>query len=313
LLYLQNVVPFVPDDSITIDELRVPVGLSASDVQFYTRFMGLDRVASARGLSVLDMLLQVGADALAGVDRSRVRYLIHAHTIQLISPPAFRLVGSLRDKLGLGGARSFAMAHQNCVTGLYALRVAEALLSAEPPGSLALILAGEKVCGPDMRQIPRTTVLGDAAAACVVGLDGPGDRVLSLAQRTLGRFHESFTMSARLQQEYKQAYIPAMASVMREAVDAAGLGMDEISLVLPHNVNRYIWAGTARYLGLPLDRVYLDNIPKTGHCFCADPFVNLSTARAEGAVKPGDTVLLVAAGLGATFCAAAVRTAGEEH
>ncbi len=48
-----------------------------------------------------------------------------------------------------------------------------------------------------------------------------------------------------------------------------------LDLVLPHNVNRYSWSTTARLLGLPLDRIYLENVPKTGHCFCADPFINL--------------------------------------
>nr|WP_273944356.1 3-oxoacyl-[acyl-carrier-protein] synthase III C-terminal domain-containing protein [Kutzneria chonburiensis] len=99
---------------------------------------------------------------------------------------------------------------------------------------------------------------------------------------------------------------------MRDAVQDAGITLDDVSLVLPHNVNRFSWSETARLLGLPLTRIYLENIPRMGHCFSADPFVNLATARAEGATTPGDTVLLASAGQGGTFAAAVVRT-GEDH
>ena len=121
-------------------------------------------------------------------------------------------------------------------------------------------------------------------------------------------------MTPELQGRYHESYVPALASVMRDAVQDAGLAIEDVSLVLPHNVNRFSWSETARLLGIPLARIYLDNIPRMGHCFAADPFVNLATARAEGATKPGDTVLLASAGQGGTFAAAVVRIGtGEGH
>lgn len=309
-LRLRAVVPYVPPGRIAVPDLQGPLGLSAGDIRLLTRFLGLDRIADAGQLTVADLLLYAGEGALAGTDRSRVAYLVHTHTAQ-VAPSNMRLIGSLRRKLGLDEARAFDMSHQSCVTGLYALRVLEALLRAEPPGSTALLLAGEKVFSPAMRLLPRATILGDAAAACLVALDGPGDTVLSVAHRTLGEFHRAQNMPPDLHARYRDVYSPTLAAVMQEAVLAAGLTMDQIRLVLPHNVNRYSWSVTARHLSLPLDRVYLENVPKTGHCFCADPFVNLASARAEGAVRPGDVLLMASAGEGGTFAAVALR-AGEE-
>lgn len=312
MLYLRKVVPFVPAESVTVDSLRGPLGLSAKEVRLLTRFLGLDRIASAGTVSVLDMLLACGNEALAGTDRALVRYLVHAHTLQHIVPPALRHIDALRDKLGLDEARSFTMSHQSCATGLYALKVAETLLRAEPVRGTALVMIGEKSLSPVIRHIPNTTVLGDAAVASLVGLDGPGDAVLAVTCRTLGEFYEAADMSPELHARYAQTYIPTLASVIREAVGDAGLTLADISLVLPHNVNRNSWSQVARLLGFPLTRIYLDNVSKLGHCFAADPLLNLSTARAEAATKPGDVVLMVAAGQGGTFATTVIRVGGDE-
>ncbi|GAA4989170.1 3-oxoacyl-[acyl-carrier-protein] synthase III C-terminal domain-containing protein [Kitasatospora paranensis] len=313
MLHLRKVVPFVPEHSTAIADMRDALGVADSEIRLLTRFLGLERIVTAEGLTTLDMLLALGQEALAGADRSLVRYLIHAHTVQHVAPPALRWMDVLRDKLGLAEAAAFSMSHQGCVIGLSALRAAEALLGTEPAGSTALILIGEKALSPVMQHIPGTSVLGDATAGVLVALDGPGDVLLSTAHRTLGEFHRARHMSEELAQRYTQAYTPTLASVMVEAVHSAGLEIGEIDLVLPHNVNRYSWTATARRLGLPLERVYLENVPTMGHCFCADPFVNLSTARAENAVRPGETVLMVSAGQGGTFAAAVARTAAREE
>lgn len=315
MLHLRRVVPFVPDGRIAVESLRESLRLSAKEILLLTRFLGLDQIATAGKVSVPDMLRSTGTAALAGVDRSLVRYLVHAHTVPHIVPPGMRHLDWLRDKLGLDQARAFTMSHQSCATGLYALKVAEVLLRAEPAGSTALILIGEKVLSPVISHIPSTTVLGDAGAASLVGLGGPGDAVLAVIQRTLGEFHQAGEMPPELRERYRHCYAPTLAAVMREAAARAGLTMDDISLVLPHNVNRYSWSTAARLLGIPLDRVYLDNVPRTGHCFCADPFINLASARAQAVTKPGDTVLLVSAGWAGSFGAVVVRIAreGESH
>ncbi|MEU0128137.1 MULTISPECIES: ketoacyl-ACP synthase III family protein [unclassified Streptomyces] len=313
MLYLRKVVPFVPEHSAAIPDLREQLEISRSEVRLLTRFLGLDRIVVAEGLSTLDMLLAIGQEALAETDRSQVRYLIHAHTVQHLAPPGLRWMDVLRAKFGLDGATAFSMSHQGCAIGLSALKVAESLLAGEPAGSTALVLIGEKALSSVMQHLPGTSVLGDATAGVVVGLDGPGDALLSVAHRTCGEFHQAMNMPPDLQHRYRLAYSPELAAVMLDAIDAAGLGLDEIDLVLPHNVNRYSWTTTARRLGLPLDRIYLENVPKTGHCFCADPFMNLSTARAEGVVRPGANVLMVSAGQGGTFAAAVARTStGQE-
>jgi hypothetical protein len=47
----------------------------------------------------------------------------------------------------------------------------------------------------------------------------------------------------------------------------------------------------------------LDNVPVTGHAFCADAFINYETAAQRGLLRHGDRYIIAAAGLGATFSA----------
>lgn len=85
----------------------------------------------------------------------------------------------------------------------------------------------------------------------------------------------------------------------------AGLTLDDIRVVLPHNVNVVTWQRMCLLLKFPLDRVLLDNIPTSGHVFCADVFANYKTACERGLLQPGDRYLAAAvgAGGGATFAA----------
>jgi len=76
-------------------------------------------------------------------------------------------------------------------------------------------------------------------------------------------------------------------------------------VILPHNVNLVTWQRMCLLLGIPRDRVLLDNIGANGHVFCADMFINYTTACERGLLRPGDRYLAAAvgAGGGATFAA----------
>jgi 3-oxoacyl-[acyl-carrier-protein] synthase-3 len=144
-------------------------------------------------------------------------------------------------------------------------------------------------------------------AACLVGSDGPTDRVLSYAASIRGEFNgrldELPDMAARFEKEYPAS----LAEAMSTAADQAGVSVGELSLVLPHNVNALSWQRLCRRISFPVSRVLLDNVPTTGHAFCADSFINYVTAMERGLLRSGDRYLIAAAGLGATFSAMVVE------
>jgi 3-oxoacyl-[acyl-carrier-protein] synthase III len=309
--YLERVSAFVPESSMTVRELCGLLHMTDGQHRLLTRFLGLDRIAVADNLELPDMLIAACEGVLAGIDRDQVGFLIHAHTMQHVAVAHPHLLTELRRRLGLPNASAFSLSHINCVAGLYGLHLARYLLAGAPPGVKILIVTGDRAPAHQARLIPDTTIQGDGAAACLVGHGPRGHRVLGRALRVLGRFYQCLDCPESLMNEYRLIYGDALAGVMREAADAAGCDPADISLVLPHNVNRLSWGRISRKAGIPAARVYLDNLPKFGHCYSSDPFINLMTARSSGLVKPGELVMLATAGMGAAF-AATVLELGEE-
>jgi len=297
----------VPESSISVDELREPLGLTQGQVLLFTRFLGLERVASAPDVDLTTLLTRAGEEALRGVDRGDVRYLVHAHTMQHAAPPSERVLEQVRNALGLGNATTLGISHQNCVIGLYAIQLARCLLLSARPGEKVLVVTGDKILSRSIHLIPETTIMGEAAAAFLLGHSRRGDRIIGSATRFIGRFYQCLDCPDDLKLEYKHIYLDAFADVMRQALAGSGIAAADLAAVLPHNVNRLSWKKIAHDLGVPTDRVYLDNVPKLGHCFSSDPFINLATARASGRVGPGDLVLMASAGLGASFAATVIQ------
>jgi 3-oxoacyl-[acyl-carrier-protein] synthase III len=307
---LEAVSVYLPPARIPIETLAGPLGLTDMQVKLFRRFHGLREVGRDPDASLYDLLMKAatGLDALRGQEH-RVRYVLYARTMPVIGPYPVNPLHEVCRALGLGHALAFTVTHQSCASGLLAIDMAGRLLAAEPAGGqdgqqgpLALVLAGEKAFTREAQVFADTTIFGEGASACLVSAFGARDRMLAYASSVRGEFDsDTGANDARLQREYR----PSLAEVMRQALDEAGLTLDDIRVVLPHNVNLVTWQRMCLLLKFPRDRVVLDNIATSGHVFCADVFVNYQTACERGLLQPGDRYLAAAvgAGGGATFAA----------
>jgi 3-oxoacyl-[acyl-carrier-protein] synthase-3 len=118
-----------------------------------------------------------------------------------------------------------------------------------------------------------------------------------------GEFDGRLAEDPDLLQRYQRAYPELLAETVYTALHSAKTDLEQISLILPHNVNRISWRMFCKRIGYPLERVLLDNVPELGHSFAADAFINLRTATDHGLLKPGDRYLVAAAGVGGAFSA----------
>ncbi|GAA4873085.1 3-oxoacyl-[acyl-carrier-protein] synthase III C-terminal domain-containing protein [Kitasatospora terrestris] len=302
---LEAVAVHLPPVARPIEELGEELGLSDRQVKLFRRFHGLDQVRLDPDGDLTD-LLEGAATALTALRgrEHRVRYVLHARSMPIAAPYPHNPLHELLGRLGLEHARAFTVTHHACAGSLLAIDVAGRLLAAEPdPEALALILAGEKTFTRDARLVPETALFGEGAAACLVRAEGERDRVLSYAVDLRGEFDGRLAEDPDLLARYQRDYPDAVVGVMRAALDEAGETWDSIRLLLPHNVNQVSWKRICRTVGLPLDRVVLENVPAVGHSFTADVFLNHHTATTRGLLHPGDRYLVAAAGLGATFAA----------
>ena len=321
---LEAVSVYLPPARIPIESLAGSLGLTDMQVKLFRRFHGLREVSRDPDGSLYDLLMKAaaGLDALRGREH-RVRYVLYARAMPVVAPYPVNPLHEVCRALGLGHALAFTITHQSCASGLQAIDVAGRLLAADAAdaantagtagtagtadgpggqGPLALILAGEKAFTRAAQMFVDTTVFGEGASACLVSAFGARDRLLAYASSVRGEFDSATGENgARLQREYR----PSLAEVMRQALDEAGLTLDDIRVVLPHNVNLVTWQRMCTLLKFPRDRVLLDNIAASGHVFCADMFANYTTACERGLLQPGDRYLAAAvgAGGGATFAA----------
>lgn len=295
---------YLPADRVPIEEPAERLGLSAMQVKIFRRYHRLGEVARDPHGGLLDLLrgAVAGLDALRGREH-RVRYVLHARTFPTVVPHPHSPVRELCEEIGLGHAAVFAVGHHACASGLLAVETAGRLLDADgDPGSLALVLAGEKVFTGEAQLVPGTSFFGEGASACLVAASGERDRLLSYATDLRGEFD---TDAEDVALEFQRVYADALAEAIQAAVARAGLTTDAIGLILPHNVNRVAWHQVCRTLGYPRERVVLDNVTSAGHVFCADTFINYGTALRRGLLRPGEPYVMAAAGAGrgATFSA----------
>ncbi|HEV2373011.1 MAG TPA: 3-oxoacyl-[acyl-carrier-protein] synthase III C-terminal domain-containing protein [Streptosporangiaceae bacterium] len=302
---LAGVATYLPEQRFTIEDLAGPLGLTPMQVKLFRRFHGLDEVRRDPDGTLADLLTSAaaGLTGLAGQEH-RVRYVIHARSMAVVAPYPHNPLHEVCRALGLGHATAFTVSHHACATGLLALDMAGRLLAGDGDAdALALVLTGEKAFTRDAQLVPETSVFGEGAAACLVRAGGDQDRLLAYAVNTQGEFDGRLEDDPELLGRYQREYPGWLAAAVTAALSQAGTGLDEVSLILPHNVNAVSWRKLCRRTGFPVERVLLDNVPVTGHTFCADGFFNYQTALRRGLLRPGDRYLMAAAGLGATFSA----------
>jgi 3-oxoacyl-[acyl-carrier-protein] synthase-3 len=98
--------------------------------------------------------------------------------------------------------------------------------------------------------------------------------------------------------------VESTGSVLRKA----NLTKADIAFLIPHQANKRIIDATARYLGLPDDKVVI-NISEYGNTSAASIPMALSETVRTGRVEPGDLIVFVAFGGGLSWGAVAWRWA----
>ena len=104
---------------------------------------------------------------------------------------------------------------------------------------------------------------------------------------------------------YKQA-VTAMLSAAQKALDQAGLRIEDISCVIPHQANLRIIEAIASRLGIPLEKFYV-NLDKYGNTSAAAVAIALDEANRSGRIKVGDYVLMVVFGGGLTWASTVIE------
>lgn len=316
---LVEVACHIPEQSESLAEASVRLGISRFEQRMFEKFFGLREIRVASERTYADRLVDA-ALKLQGLrgNESRVVYFIAARTFRAVATPSEAPVHEAADRLGLRNAITFSVTEHACSSGLLALWTAGWLLRDEDPEALALIVTGEPTPLPNF-YLPQVTIMGDSTAACLIRAGDGRDRLLSYAFQMSTGLDEILEMavsrspgsedvireysSTSSVDEFAKDYTEKVVEVIREAVADAGITLDQVSLILPPNINRISWVRICRQLRYPAGSVLLDNISVTGHCYTADSFINYTEALRQGLLRSGEYYIMVSVGMGGGFAA----------
>lgn len=228
----------------------------------------------------------------------------------------------VQAKLGLTDGVAFDV-HAVCSGFLYALTVADAMIRAGS-AKRALVIGAETFSRIlDWEDRTTCVLFGDGAGAVVLEAtpcSGSTQDAGILATRlhSDGRHNDLLYVDGgpsttgtvgKLRMKGKEVFrhaVANLASVVGEVLEAAQLAPEDVSWVIPHQANKRILEGTAKKLGISLDRVVI-TVEDHANTSAASVPLALDQAVRDGRVKPGDLLLLEAMGGGFTWGAAAVR------
>jgi 3-oxoacyl-[acyl-carrier-protein] synthase-3 len=233
----------------------------------------------------------------------------------------------LQALLGAEKAAAFDISAA-CPGFIFATGVAEGLI-ASGQSEIVLVVGAEKLSTITDFQDRSTGILfGDGAGAAIIrratGTDGRG--ILSTFLKSDGKLapllyrpgggaidpisekvvcERSHYMKMAGREVFKAAVL-TMAEACDEALRRAGVSAAEVDLLIPHQANIRIIEATAKHAGMSMDKVMV-NVDRYGNTSSASIPLALDQAIAEGRVRSGSLLLLVAFGAGFTWGSSVIR------
>ena len=256
----------------------------------------------------------------AGVDTASIDLIVLATATPDQTFPA--TATTVQSNLGCRGGIAFDVAAV-CSGFLYALGVADSMLRTGM-ASRALVIGAETFSRIlDWEDRTTCVLFGDGAGAIVLearedagaqeprGIlatrlhaDGAHNQLLFVdgGPSTTGTVGK---LRMKGNQVFKHA-VTNLADVLREVLDETGTDPSQVDWVVPHQANARIIEGTARKLGLPMERVVM-TVGQHANTSAASVPLALDQAVRDGRIKEGDLVVLEAMGGGFTWGASLIR------
>ena len=306
---------YVPERVVTNAELAQVA--DTSDEWIRTRSGIRERRFVGEGETTSTMSTAAARAALdkAGLDANDLDLiLIATSSPDHLTPP---VSSQVQHALGADGVGAMQIV-VGCTGFVYSLVVAQQFIATG--ACKTVLVVGAELISRWLKPEDRSTyvLFGDGAAAVilqatdepagilghVLGSDGSGaahiivpaggvaipptcETVDDVAIRMNGR--EVFKFATRI-----------MGRALREALDQAGLTVDDIDLFIPHQANARIIEYAAQEAGLPMEKVMM-NVDRYGNTSAASVPIALCEAFDTGRIRPGDTLAMVAFGAGLTW------------
>lgn len=322
---------FVPENVVTNDDLAKVIDTNDAWIQERTGIKERHHIKKGDGNTTATMGAKAAKIALerAKIDKDEIELIVFA----TLSPDYYFPGAGVQVQEILDIKTCPALDVRNQCSGfIYALSVADQFIKTGMYKNVLVIGSENHSGGLDFTTRGRSVsvIFGDGAGAAVLTrsdhnsqgilsthLHSEGKHALELSLKGPSTMHWVPEIIAENPQEdipyypymngqfvFKHAVV-RFSEVINEGLEANGLSVDDIDLLIPHQANLRISQFIQHKFKLNDDQVF-NNIQKYGNTTAASIPIALTEAWEEGKVKEGDTIVLAAFGSGFTWGSAII-------
>jgi len=314
----------LPEEVLT--NARLEQMVDTSDEWILSRTGIRERRIAASDEAASDLGTRAACHALeaAGVDSRDVDVIICATITPDMPSPATACF--IQHKLGADRAWAFDISAA-CSGFVYGMEIARSMIAAG--SARRVLLIGTEVLSRivDYRDRSTCILFGDGAGAVVmepardprygvlasrmyadgsgwemINVPGGGSRTPASERSVRERMH-FFRMQGR---NLFKFVVRVMPDMVRELLAESDRSIDDIRIIIPHQVNYRIFKAAAERLGIPTDRIFM-NLDRVGNTTAASVPIALDEVVRDRRLDPGDFVLFLGFGAGLTWGSMLVR------
>lgn len=308
---------------MTNDDISTFVDTSDEWIQARTGIQ--ERRIVGAGETTMSLAVAAAKEALdvAGMSGDEIDFII----VCTVTPehPFPSTACLVQEAIGARKAGAFDL-QAGCAGFVYGLGVARSMIAAGAANNVLIVGAETLSRIVDWTDRATCVLLGDGAGACILtASDEPGG-ILATTLRADGAGAHFICMPGggskhptsaqtvaenmhKLQMNGREVYKFAsrvLSETVRDAVGKAGLNMDDVDLIIPHQANARIIEAAAKLIGVPPEMMFL-NIRNHGNTSSASIPMALCDAVEAGRVHPGDNLVFVAFGAGLSWGGCVVK------
>ena len=315
---------YLPEKRVTNHELAVQLaakGIETSDEWIVSRsgISARHYAEPEQASSDLGVIAAKRALEMAGMQPDDIDLIIVASSTPDFYGSFPSTACIVQKKLGMTNNCAAVDVQAVCSGFVYAVSTADSFIKSGMHKNVLVI--GAEVFSRILNFEDRTTcvLFGDGAGAIVMSASQePG--VLACKLHADGRHSDVLRVPGSLsngaiagsaflymdgQAVFKLA-VSVLEKVAYEALDAAGMSSGQIDWLIPHQANIRIMDGTAKKLGMPLEKMVV-TVDQHGNTSAASIPLALDVAVRDGRVKKGDVVMMEGVGGGFTWGAVLAR------
>ncbi len=314
---------YVPEKILTNEDLSRMV--DTSDEWITTRTGIKQRRIAAKDEHTSDMAAKA---ALKAIEQAKISpaeidlILVATATPDMLFPATACFV---QKKIGATNAACLDISAA-CAGFLFGVEIAQQFITSHTYDTVLVIGADKLTAITNWTDRNTCILFGDGAGAAILRHRGGSHGVISTHIGSDGQYTDILFMPGggsrcpitrenvdlNLQtihmtgkEVYKHA-VTAMLSAAQKAIEQAGLRIEDIACVIPHQANMRIIEAIADRLGIPLEKFYV-NLDRYVNTSAAAVAIALDEANRSGRIKPGDYILMVVFGGGLTWASSVIE------